>query len=1041
MRSSARSRRRKIAELQQRLEEAEETLRALRSGEVDSLVLEGPEGPRLYALEGVNYAYRVLVAKMSEGALSINEQGVILYCNSRFAAMLEAPLHQVMGSAIYEYIPASYRSAFAALWHQAATADSRGELALRTPHGRELPVQLSMSCVEDGYRRAFCIIATDLGPHKRDEQIVGAVLQQNAEPVLVCDESGRVLRASRSAEELFANNPLLRPFDELLPLTRPVEPGSSHRYEGEPLHVAAAALRGEVLQAIPAILHRPDGSAVELLVSAKALLGIGDRAIGCVVTLVDVTHLRRTEAERRISQAKFAGIIAVASDAIVSVDEQQRIVNFNRGAETIFGYSDSEVIGKPLDLLLPERYQGVHRRHIASFSVDPVPSRKMGERRTIWGRRKTGEEFPAEASISKLEVAGAQLYTVALQDISERKRLEDELRGSENKFRTLAEAMPQIVWITRSDGWNTYFNQQWVRYTGLTLEESYGHGWNIPFHPEDRQRAWEAWQQAVQTDGVYNLEARLRRADGIYRWWLIRGVSVHDESGKVANWFGTCTDVDDIKKTEEALRKARDEAEAASEKLRVSEERFRLTIDEAPIGMALVALDGRFVRVNHALCEIVGYSPAELTTLTFQDITHPDDLDADVALADKLARGEIPRYQLEKRYLRKDGTSVDIMLNASILRNQEGAPLYFIAQVEDITERKLAEAALKASEERLNLALDSAQMGIWDLDLTSDTAVRSLRHDQIFGYPSLLPSWGFASFLTHIIPEDREGTKRSFDHALASGLLCLECRVLWPDQSIHWISAQGRVVSRDPAGSPVRMLGTILDITERKRMEEERARTLQEKETLLKEVHHRVKNNLQVLSSLFYLQRQRTAEEPLRTLLDESRNRIQSIALIHEKLYQSERLAWIDFGDYLKDLTSRLRSAIGAQSPKARISIQADKTFLDIERAIPCALIVNELVSNSLKHAFPGGRSGEIRITVGLVAPDLLELAVSDTGIGFPADLDFKNTKTLGMKLVCSLTNQLRGTVKLSRDGGTRFEIRFSVPPRLTCHPAKAQST
>ncbi|PSM30466.1 sensor histidine kinase, partial [Haliangium sp. UPWRP_2] len=173
----------------------------------------------------------------------------------------------------------------------------------------------------------------------------------------------------------------------------------------------------------------------------------------------------------------------------------------------------------------------------------------------------------------------------------------------------------------------------------------------------------------------------------------------------------------------------------------------------------------------------------------------------------------------------------------------------------------------------------------------------------------------------------------------------------------------------------------------------------------------------------------RTTEEPLRTLLDESRNRIQSIALIHEKLYQSERLAWIDFGDYLKDLTTRLTRAIGAQSPQTRISTQAENVFLDIERAIPCALIVNELVSNALKHAFPGGLSGEIRITACLVAPDLLELVVSDTGIGFPAELDFRNTNTLGMKLVCSLTTQLRGTVKLSRDGGTRFEIRFSVPP------------
>jgi PAS domain S-box-containing protein len=142
-------------------------------------------------------------------------------------------------------------------------------------------------------------------------------------------------------------------------------------------------------------------------------------------------------------------------------------------------------------------------------------------------------------------------------------------------------------------------------------------------------------------------------------------------------------------------RLARREAESANEQLRESEERFRLTIDEAPIGMALVALEGRFVRVNHALCEILGYSAGELTTLNFQAITHPDDLEESVAAAGQLVRGEIPRYKIEKRYIRKDGSIVDIQLSVSTLRSQNGAPRYYISQIEDITERKRAEKALR----------------------------------------------------------------------------------------------------------------------------------------------------------------------------------------------------------------------------------------------------------------------------------------------------------------------------------------------------------
>jgi len=146
---------------------------------------------------------------------------------------------------------------------------------------------------------------------------------------------------------------------------------------------------------------------------------------------------------------------------------------------------------------------------------------------------------------------------------------------SKINFDTLADAVPQIVWITGPDGRNIYFNKQWVDYTGLTLEESYGHGWNIPFHPDDRQRAWEAWQHAVQTDGVYSLECRLRRADGIYRWWLIRGTALHDENGKVINWYGTWTDVEDIKRTEEALKRAHDESEETNRKLQQAYDEIR----------------------------------------------------------------------------------------------------------------------------------------------------------------------------------------------------------------------------------------------------------------------------------------------------------------------------------------------------------------------------------------------------------------------------------------------------------------------------------
>jgi PAS domain S-box-containing protein len=271
-------------------------------------------------------------------------------------------------------------------------------------------------------------------------------------------------------------------------------------------------------------------------------------------------------------------------------------------------------------------------------------------------------------------------------------------------------------------------------------------------------------------------------------------------------WEAFVRDISERKHIEQALQE--------------SEERFRLTVDQAPVGIALVTLDGRFVRVNRAFCEIVGYTSADLTGLTFQAITHPDDLDTDHAAAGQLISGEIPRYQREKRYLSKDRTIVDVLLSVSVLRDREGAPRYFISQIEDIGDRKRVDSALKESEQRLNLALDAAQVGMWDLDLLTDTSVRSFRHDQIFGYSSPVPTWGAAIFMNHVVPEDRDLANRAFDEAFMSDNFETECRIHWADMSIHWISAKGRVF-RNPQGDPVRMMGTVADITERKRIDEE----------------------------------------------------------------------------------------------------------------------------------------------------------------------------------------------------------------------------
>ena len=215
------------------------------------------------------------------------------------------------------------------------------------------------------------------------------------------------------------------------------------------------------------------------------------------------------------------------------------------------------------------------------------------------------------------------------------------------------------------------------------------------------------------------------------------------------------------------------------------------------------------------------------------------------------------------------------------------------------------------------------------------------------------------------------------------------------------------------------------DITERKRAEERIRASLKEKEVLLKEIHHRVKNNLQIISSLLYLQASRTEHAGAVSALRESRNRIKSMALIHERLYQSANLASVDMGEYTRNLVSDLQRSYRIEESAVRLRLNIQDIPLGITEAIPCGLIINELVSNALKHAFPKGRAGEVTIGLRRATANRTTLTVSDNGIGFPEQMDFRKSPSLGLTLINSLVEQLGGTIDLDRRGGTTFTITF----------------
>ncbi|MCC9623965.1 PAS domain S-box protein [Thalassospira sp. MA62] len=228
-------------------------------------------------------------------------------------------------------------------------------------------------------------------------------------------------------------------------------------------------------------------------------------------------------------------------------------------------------------------------------------------------------------------------------------------------------------------------------------------------------------------------------------------------------------------------------------------------------------------------------------------------------------------------------------------------------------------------------------------------------------------------------------------------------------------------------GENKQILAAISDISERKQREHQIARSLREKETLLSEVHHRVKNNLQIIHSLLDMQALSVIDPASRDALLDSCNRVRSMAQIHQSLYQSEDIAKVDFGNFCEGLISSLFAAYNIDLERIRVKTDLTDVELVIDQAVPCGLIANELIANALRHGFPDNTSGEIRVSTRMLENNLVELKVSDTGCGFPKDFDFEKNGGLGLQLIELLSDQIGGTVELDQSGDTTFCIRFTL--------------
>lgn len=369
----------------------------------------------------------------------------------------------------------------------------------------------------------------------------------------------------------------------------------------------------------------------------------------------------------------------------------------------------------------------------------------------------------------------------------------------------------------------------------------------------------------------------------------------------------------------------------------------------------------------------------------------------------------------------KDGQVFE-RFSCPLIRNEEIAGRVW--SFRDITDRKQAEDALQESKEKYRTILDNIEEGYYEVDLSgnftffNDSLCKMLNYSK-----NELIGMNNRQYM------DEESAKRVYEifnkvYKTGRPSKGVEFQIMRKDR----VKKYGEIsVSpiKDSKGQPIGFRGIVRDITERKLAEEKIKASLEEKEVMLREIHHRVKNNMQIMSSLLRLQSGKIKDKKTLEIFKTSQSRIRSMAFIHESLYKSEDLARINFSDYTSRVTTHLFSTYGARTALINYKVEVKDVFLDINTAIPCGLIINELVTNSLKHAFPDDRRGEMLVKMRADKRGKHTLIVKDTGIGFPEELDFRETETLGMQLVTDLVIQIGGSIKLNREGGTAFTIVF----------------
>jgi PAS domain S-box-containing protein len=733
---------------------------------------------------------------------------------------------------------------------------------------------------------------------------------------------------------------------------------------------------------------------------------------------MDVTERKQAEDALSKVQRQLLTLVEHFPDFIARFDRGCRRLYVNPSVTRAFGLPLEHFVGKSLQELAMPGPPGQNEALQARIrqAVD------QGLANTIEAQWETtrGERILEVRHIPEKDESGRVVSVLAIgRDVTERRQAEEALRHSEEEARNRLAEIEQIyryapigLFAIDREYRFTRINEFLAEINGSTIEEHIGKTlWDMV--PNLANHLVEIYRPVLERgESVLGQEihGQTPKSPGVDRVWLANYFPFIAKTGEVIGLIGVVLEVTERKRAEEAVRK--------------SEELLRQAVRVANLGIFDHDQLTDTIYWSPEQRAIYGWVEDRTSTLSdFVAMLHPEDRER---IAAAIRRAHDPAgdgvFSVEQRIIRSDGEVRWLVTRSQTFFEGEGdarRPVRTVGAVLDSTEWKRV-------EERLAEAQEIGGFGSFEVDVTTWVGHCSPALCRILGFETDEPFQDFPAFICrHVHGDDREMTTKTRAQLLDEGGLDeIEFRYRRPDGEERALQARRRAV-RTAAGRVIRLVGTIQDVTQRKRAEETLRASLREKEVLLKEVHHRVKNNLQLISSLLSLQASQIKDRVAAAAFTEAQNRVRTMALVHENLYRTGDLASVRLAGHLESLCAHLFRSYKVDPDRIVLELRVADVTLDLDRSIRLGLLVNELVANVLKHAFPAERSGRVLVQLDRPGEGWYTLVVSDNGVGLPPHLAPGHSDSLGLQLIADLAEQLGGTIVVDRAGGTTFSIRF----------------